>query len=68
MCVVIMSEFCRLPIGRVFSLRNKKITYVKKSTRTARVQSSGELVYFKDRDTVFYETLVSQGNYGLARR
>jgi hypothetical protein len=66
MCVVIMSEFCRLPIGRVFS--NQKITYVKKSTRTARVQSSGELVYFKDRDTVFYETSVSQGNYGLARR
>jgi len=65
MSVVIMSEFCRLPVGRVFS--NQKVTYIKKSTRTARVQSSGELVYFKGKDTVFIETSVSRGNYGLAR-
>ena len=66
MCVVIMSEFFRLPVGRVFSNQGG-VKYVKKSTRTARVQSSGELVYFKDKDTVFFETSVSRGNYGLAR-
>ena len=64
MLVVKLSEFAKLPLDRVFYKLG--VTYIKTSTRTARVQSSGELVYFKDKDCVTFKTVVSNGNYGMS--
>ena len=63
MLVVKLSEFAKLPLNRVFYKIG--VTYIKTSTRTARVQSSGELVYFKGNDCVTFKTVVSNGNYGF---
>lgn len=63
MLVVKLSEFAKLPLNRVFYKLG--VTYIKTSTRTARVQTSGELVYFKGKDCV--TLVVSNGsNYGLS--
>ena len=63
MLKVKLSEFAKLPLNRVFYKLG--VTYIKTSTRTARVQTSGELVYFKGKDCV--TLVVSNGsNYGLS--